>query len=143
MPGFPQALHIFHENSTLHLEFPAGNPAKNAGNLSYAWGIKVLSMNSRYVSTYQNTYLLNVSVTFFRKKTLKWSECVCSPCSFQSVSRPFKPEPTDTTGKIRISVLHGRNCYCMIIYIYSHLVCHKQLLILNIFVTRYKEHLNN
>ena len=41
VPGFPQALHIFHGNSTLHLEFPMGNPAKNAGNLSYAWGIKV------------------------------------------------------------------------------------------------------
>ena len=41
VPGFPQALNIFHGNSTLHLEFPAGNPAKTAGNLSYAWGIKV------------------------------------------------------------------------------------------------------
>ena len=41
VPRFPQALNIFHGNSTLHLEFPAGNPAKNAGNSSYAWGIKV------------------------------------------------------------------------------------------------------
>ena len=41
VPGFPQALNIFHGNSTLHLEFPAGNPAKTAGNLSYGWGIKV------------------------------------------------------------------------------------------------------
>ena len=41
VPRFPQALNIFHGNSTLHLEFPAGNPAKNAGNSSYAWGINV------------------------------------------------------------------------------------------------------
>ena len=41
VPGFPQALNIFHGNSTLHLEFPAGNPAKTAGNLSYGWGINV------------------------------------------------------------------------------------------------------
>ena len=41
VPRFPQALNIFHGNSTLHLKFPAGNPAKNAGNSSYAWGIKV------------------------------------------------------------------------------------------------------
>ena len=41
VPGFPLALNIFHGNSTLDFEFPAGNPAKNAGNLSYAWGIKV------------------------------------------------------------------------------------------------------
>ena len=41
VPRFPQALNIFHGNSTLHLEFPAGNPAKTAGNLSYGWGIKV------------------------------------------------------------------------------------------------------
>ena len=33
VPRFPQALNIFHGNSTLHLEFPAGNPAKTAGKL--------------------------------------------------------------------------------------------------------------
>ena len=41
VPGFPQALNIFHGNSTLDFEFPAGNPPKNAGNLSYECGIKV------------------------------------------------------------------------------------------------------
>ena len=41
VPGFPQAPNFCHRNSTFHLEFPAGNPAKNAGNLSFSWGIKV------------------------------------------------------------------------------------------------------
>ena len=40
-PGSRRHTPFLHGNSTLHLEFPAGNPAKNAGNLSYAWGIKV------------------------------------------------------------------------------------------------------
>ena len=41
VPGFPQAPNFCHGNLTFHLEFPAGNTAKNAGNLSFPCGIKV------------------------------------------------------------------------------------------------------
>ena len=42
VPGFPQAPDFCHGNSTFHLEFPAGNPAKNAGNLSLISGAPTL-----------------------------------------------------------------------------------------------------
>ena len=41
VPRFPQAPNFCQGNSTFHLEFPAGNPTKNAGNLSFSRGFKV------------------------------------------------------------------------------------------------------
>ena len=37
----PAGTQLLSWNSTFHLEFPAGNPATNAGNSSFPWGIKV------------------------------------------------------------------------------------------------------
>ena len=58
----PKGTQHFFGNSTLQLEFPDGNPAKNAGNLTYPEGIQVKAMNSTII------FLQIVPVIIFEKK---------------------------------------------------------------------------